>query len=31
MTSRYAIYFSPEPNSPLEEFGKQWLGSDGSP
>ena len=31
MTSRYAIYFSPEPNSPLEEFGKQWLGSNGNP
>jgi len=28
MASRYAIYFSPEPGSPLDEFGQQWLGRE---
>ena len=27
-TSRYAIYFAPEPGSPLDTFGRQWLGRD---
>jgi hypothetical protein len=26
MAARYAIYFSPEPNTPLHEFSKRWLG-----
>lgn len=26
--SRYAIYFAPEPGSPLAEFGADWLGRD---
>ncbi|WP_114972953.1 DUF1045 domain-containing protein [Rhodoferax ferrireducens] len=28
MTSRYAIYFAPEPGSPWWEFGARWLGRD---
>jgi hypothetical protein len=27
MAARYAIYFSPEPGTPLDEFGKRWLGA----
>lgn len=27
-TSRYAIYFAPEPGSLLDDFGRQWLGRD---
>ena len=29
-TQRYAIYFAPEPDSPLDVFGRQWLGRDTS-
>lgn len=28
MYSRYAIYYTPAPNSPLAEFGARWLGWD---
>jgi putative phosphonate metabolism protein len=28
MASRYAVYFSPEPGSPLDEFGRHWLGRE---
>ena len=27
-TPRYAIYFAPEPGSPLDVFGRNWLGRD---
>lgn len=30
MAARYAIYYSPEPGSPLAEFGVHWLGRNGS-
>src|SRR5690554_5056560 len=26
MTARYAIYYAPEPGSPLDRFGAAWLG-----
>lgn len=29
MAPRYALYFAPERSSPLEEFGRQWLGRNG--
>ena len=28
MAKRYAVYFSPEPGSPLDAFGHRWLGRD---
>lgn len=28
MTARYAIYFAPDPDSPLGRFGASWLGRD---
>lgn len=28
MASRYAIYFSPEPGSPLDELGQHWIGRE---
>ncbi len=31
MAPRYAIYFAPEHNSPLEDFGRRWLGRNGVP
>lgn len=31
MAPRYALYFAPEPGSPLEEFGRRWLGRNGVP
>ena len=32
MAVRYAVYFSPEPGSPLDAFGHRWLGrDDGTP
>ncbi|MBL8645573.1 MAG: DUF1045 domain-containing protein [Rhodospirillaceae bacterium] len=31
MAPRYAIYFAPEHHSPLEDFGRRWLGRNGVP
>ena len=28
MAARYALYYAPEPGSPLEAFGRRWLGGD---
>jgi putative phosphonate metabolism protein len=28
MTDRYALYFAPEPGTPLDRFGNAWLGRD---
>ncbi len=28
MTARYAVYFAPDPASPLTRFGASWLGYD---
>lgn len=28
MTRRYAVYFAPEPGSPLEDFGRRFIGRD---